>query len=371
MAEEGLGGAPSARPKKLRVLVVDDSRTSRLAIVSAMNQIPFIQVSGAVATIAEALEKIEELKPEIVSIDKQLDGEDGIDLIEIVYDRYPNIVPLLVTAMTKELVGPSLERLADRPVEFLAKPGRGMRFDEWVKGPLLSTLERVRHSVPGRTLSSLGRRATPLPTSMKRTSCPDLILVGSSTGGPAAVRTFLENVPDDCTAPIVITQHMPPVFTGVFADQLDRRLKRSVFEAKQGDLLRPGGVWISPGDFHLTLSREGSTWRTHLDDRPHLHGCRPAVDHLFSSVADEITPGGGLITVVVLTGMGQDGCAGAARIKKAGGSYVRILAQNKATSAVWGMPAAIVDAGLAEGTGSPEQLGEMVKFEYISKRRSR
>jgi two-component system chemotaxis response regulator CheB len=215
----------------------------------------------------------------------------------------------------------------------------------------------------------LGRRATPLPTAVKRFSTPDLILVGSSTGGPAAVRTFLENIPDEYTMPIVITQHMPPVFTGVFADQLNRRLNRSVHEAKQGDILRPGGVWISPGNFHLTLSREGQTWRTHLDDRPHLHGCRPAVDHLFSSVADEIKPGMALITAVILTGMGQDGCAGAARLKQAGGTYVRILAQNKASSAVWGMPAAIVDAGLDEGTGTPQELGAMVRFEYMSKRR--
>lgn len=351
----------------MRVLVVDDSSPSRLALVSAMRRLPNIEIVGAVGTIAEAITAIAQTTPDVVTVDKQLDHEDGLDLIDQIFARFPDVIPVLVTAMTADQIGSSLERLDGRAVEFLGKPSRGSRFEDWVVGPLASTLERVRRNVRAKDTSIFGKVFTPRPMRSTELVWPDLILVGSSTGGPAAVRTFLENIPSECTAPIVITQHMPPVFTKVFADQLDRRVDRSVFEAAEGDLLRPGGVWISPGDRHLTLSREGKVWRTHLDDRPHLHGCRPAVDHLFSSVADHFT---GMITVVVLTGMGVDGRAGAQRLRDIGGRGVRILAQNKETCAVWGMPAAIVESNLADDTGSPEELSAKLRFETLLRRRT-
>lgn len=363
MASSPSRGAP---PSVMRVLVVDDSSPSRLALVSAMRRLPGIEITGAVGTIAEALAAIAKDLPDVVTVDKQLDHEDGLDLIDLIFARFPDVIPVLVTAMTAEQIGPSLERLDGRAVEFLGKPSRGSRFEDWVVGALASTLERVRRTVRVKDTSIFGKVFTPRPMRPTELVWPDLILVGSSTGGPAAVRSFLEHIPSDCTAPIVITQHMPPVFTKVFADQLDRRVDRSVFEAAEGDILRPGGVWISPGDRHLTLSREGKVWQTHLDDRPHLHGCRPAVDHLFTSVAEHFV---GQITVVVLTGMGVDGRAGAQRLRDAGGRGVRILAQSKETCAVWGMPAAIVDANLADDTGSPEELSSQLRFENLFRRR--
>jgi two-component system chemotaxis response regulator CheB len=180
------------------------------------------------------------------------------------------------------------------------------------------------------------------------------------------VRQFLAGLPPTCGAPVVIAQHMPPVFTRVFADQLNRQLDWTVYEAAAGQTLHPGGVWIGPGDRHITLSREGKAWTVQLDDRPHLHGCRPAVDNLFTSVAERFI---GAIGVVVLTGMGVDGRTGCQRLREAGGLNVRILAQNEASSAVYGMPAAVIESGLADASGSPEELGMMLRFERTSARK--
>ncbi len=352
---------PPLRP--LRVLIVDDSGATRLAMSSAMNRLSGIELLGAVSTIQEALQKISDLIPDVVTVDKNLDDEDGGDLIEQIHTHFPHVIPILVTGMTAEQVAPTLERFGDRPVEFLGKPSRKMRFDEWVDGPLAAAMDRARRAARAAVAAMTERRVRPANVIQY---WPDLILVGASTGGPAAVRAFLAGLPPTCGAPVVIAQHMPPVFTKVFADQLNRQLDWQVNEAAAGKAIHPGGVWICPGDRHLTLSREGKTWTTQLDDRPHLHGCRPAVDHLFTSVADRII---GSIGVVVLTGMGVDGRAGCLRLREAGGQNVRILAQSEASSAVYGMPAAVIEAGLADANGAPEELGMMLRFERTSSRR--
>jgi two-component system chemotaxis response regulator CheB len=354
---------PGVAPRPLRVLIVDDSGATRLAMSSAMNRLAGVELVGAVSGIQEALQKISDLVPDVVTVDKNLDDEDGGDLIEQIHAHYPTVVPILVSGMTPEQVAPTLERFGDRPVDFLGKPSRKMRFDEWVDGPLAAAMDRARRAVRGLAKALTERRTRPANVIQY---WPDLILVGASTGGPAAVRQFLAGLPPTCGAPVVIAQHMPPVFTRVFAEQLNRQLDWTVHEAAAGQVVRPGGVWIAPGDRHITLSREGKTWTVQLDDRPHLHGCRPAVDHLFTSVAERFS---GAIAVVVLTGMGVDGRAGCQRLREQGGQNVRILAQNEASSAVYGMPAAVSEAGLADGTGVPEDLGMMLRFERTSARR--
>jgi two-component system chemotaxis response regulator CheB len=170
----------------------------------------------------------------------------------------------------------------------------------------------------------------------------DLLAVGSSTGGPDALTSVLLGLPTELPVPIVITQHMPPVFTKMFAERLNRSTPLTVVEAEDGMALQPGTVYIAPGDKHLVLQRRGTATLTQLSGAPPENSCRPAVDVMFRSVSSVF---GAAAYAVVLTGMGHDGRAGAKQLRAAG---AEVLAQDEATSVVWGMPGAVVGAGLAD-----------------------
>jgi two-component system chemotaxis response regulator CheB len=170
----------------------------------------------------------------------------------------------------------------------------------------------------------------------------DILTIGSSTGGPDALTKVLTGLPSDLPVPIVITQHMPPVFTRMFAERLDRSTPLRVFEAADGMDLAPGSAYIAPGDFHLVLHRRGASTLIQLSSAPQENSCRPAVDVMFRSVAALY---GASAYATVLTGMGQDGRSGAKVLRDAG---AEVLAQDEATSVVWGMPGAVVGAGLAD-----------------------
>jgi two-component system chemotaxis response regulator CheB len=169
----------------------------------------------------------------------------------------------------------------------------------------------------------------------------DLLAIGSSTGGPDALTKVLTGLPSDLPVPIVITQHMPPVFTRMFAERLDRSTPLRVFEAADGMELAPGSAYVAPGDFHMVLHRRGTATQIQLSSAPQENSCRPAVDVMFRSVAALY---GASAYATVLTGMGHDGRSGAKVLRDAG---AEILAQDEATSVVWGMPGVVASAGLA------------------------
>jgi two-component system chemotaxis response regulator CheB len=170
----------------------------------------------------------------------------------------------------------------------------------------------------------------------------ELVAIGASTGGPRALATILERLPRDLAAPIVIVQHMPPLFTKSLAERLDGGTPLRCAEGEDGAVLEPGTVWIAPGNWHMKVVREGNTASLRLTGEPPENSCRPAVDPLFRSAADAYGPGA---LGVVLTGMGQDGLRGAERIRERRGA---LLVQDEATSVVWGMPGAVARAGLAD-----------------------
>ncbi len=171
---------------------------------------------------------------------------------------------------------------------------------------------------------------------------PEILLIGSSTGGPNALTSFFSQLPAEFPIPIALVQHMPPMFTGILADRLTQASKIKVCEASEGMALEPGRAVVAPGDFHMRLIRAGARVCVHLDREPPENACRPAVDVLFRSAAEVY---GRRILAVVLTGMGQDGLRGSRAIREAGG---RIWAQDEATSVVWGMPGAAVRLGAAD-----------------------
>jgi two-component system chemotaxis response regulator CheB len=182
----------------------------------------------------------------------------------------------------------------------------------------------------------------------------DVLAVGCSTGGPEALTAVLRHLPADLPVPVVVVQHMPPVFTRLFAERLDRAGNLSVSEAVDGTTLRPGHVYIAPGDHHLEVVRVGTAVRTRLQDGPPENFCRPAVDVLFRSVAAAYR---GAALGLVLTGMGQDGKRGAEHLRSGG---ARIVVQDEASSVVWGMPGAVATAGLADSVLPLDQIGSAV-----------
>ena len=193
----------------------------------------------------------------------------------------------------------------------------------------------------------------------------DVVAIGVSTGGPKALATLLQQFPADLPVPVVVVQHMPPIFTKLLADRLDARLPIRVGEAAGGECLGPGQVWIAPGDHHMVVKRAGTKILLELNQEPTENSCRPAIDVLFRSVAAAY---GTHVLAVVLTGMGSDGLRGCQAIHHAGG---RILVQDEASSVVWGMPKCVVQAGIAGEILSLEALGpKIVRRLYEGRRPS-
>jgi two-component system chemotaxis response regulator CheB len=218
--------------------------------------------------------------------------------------------------------------------------GRGTRDD--AAGAAAASAERMAASAAGS--ATLSARAT---------SRTDVLAVGCSTGGPDALARVVGDLPGDLAVPMVVVQHMPPVFTRMFAERLNRASRLKVVEATDGMALRPGTVYIAPGDRHLTVARRGVDVLTRLTDGPPENSCRPAVDPLFRSVAETY---GAAVLATVLTGMGQDGRRGAEVLRSAGAN---VIVQDEASSVVWGMPGAIANAGLADAV---VPLGEIASF---------
>jgi two-component system chemotaxis response regulator CheB len=179
----------------------------------------------------------------------------------------------------------------------------------------------------------------------------DIVAIGASTGGPEALATVLPFLPASCPVPVVIVQHMPPYFTKKLAERLSAEGNIPVQEATPGATLLPGTAWLAPGNYHMVLAREGTAVRLRLHQGPPENSCRPSVDVLFRSVAEAFGRHG---LAVVLTGMGRDGLRGCERIRQIGG---QVLAQDKASSVVWGMPGFVAQAGLANEVLSLDQLG--------------
>jgi two-component system chemotaxis response regulator CheB len=199
---------------------------------------------------------------------------------------------------------------------------------------IISLAGRCSHAVPAPAISPLKRK----PGGQRI----DILTIGTSTGGPNALGEVIPYLPEDFPVPVVVVQHMPPLFTRLLAERLDSRSPLAVREGEAGKPLEPGQVWIAPGDYHLTVARKGTGVVLNLNQEPPENSCRPAVDVLFRSVAQIYGPN---VLGVVMTGMGSDGARGAMHIREAGGE---IVVQDEASSVVWGMPGAVVSAGAAD-----------------------
>ena len=327
--------------RRIRVLVVDDSVTVRRLVGEALAAEPDLLVVGAAANGADALALMAPLRPHVVILDLEMPVMDGLEMLRRLREARSEVPVLVFTAHGADAPERTLQALWLGASDYVAKPA-ATRFSAAVQQAREDLAWRIRaFARPEAAPSRHGPGAAPAPGTWPHAGGParrtraSLVAIGASTGGPRALAEVLAGLPAGFDAPIVLVQHMPASFTRQLAGGLERRTALAVRVAQRGAILEPGTVWIAPGDRHLVIERAGVERRCVLTDAPPENGCRPSVDPLFRSVAEACGPGA---LGVVLTGMGQDGLAGSREIRRLGGE---VLAQDEATSVVWGMPGAV------------------------------
>ncbi len=324
----------------IRVLIVDDSAFVRKVMRQMLSRSPFVEVVGAARDGGEALELVEQLQPDVVTLDLNMPSADGITFLQTQMARRP--IPVIVVSMASKDGQQVLQALEAGAVDVVQKP-TGLATDR-----LLEITEELIAKVKLAAATPLHQQTVPvqssppgeLPTGKPRV---DVVVCGISTGGPQALKYLIPRLPADFPVPVLIVLHMPIGYTELFARSLNDVSALEVREAIEGDVLRGGLVLLAPAGYHLSLVRK-STGEivAHLDLQPMDTPHRPAVDVLFKSAAEVF---GGKTLAVVMTGMGSDGTQGAAWIKAQGG---QVFAESEETCVVYGMPRSVIEAGLGD-----------------------
>jgi two-component system chemotaxis response regulator CheB len=336
---------------RTRVLVVDDAVVVRKIVTDALAEDPDIEVVGTAPNGRIALAKIPQVNPDVVTLDVEMPEMDGLETLTEIRKLYPRLPVIMFSTLTERGAATTMEALLRGANDYVTKPanvGSVAEAQQRIKTDLLPRVHALSGKVRARAATGFApRAAAPMAarSTASRPSAPvrvDAVVIGVSTGGPNALAELLPQLPGDLPVPVLIVQHMPPMFTRLLADRLDSTCRLHVAEAGDLQPVTLGTILIAPGDRHLTVQRVGTVVRTRLDDGPPENSCRPSVDVLFRTAAAVYGPH---TLGVVLTGMGHDGKNGSEHIHVAGG---RILVQDEATSVVWGMPGAVAAAGFAD-----------------------
>lgn len=345
--------------EKIRILVVDDSIVVRRVVTEELVAQPDIEVVGSASTGRIALEKMAQLNPDLVILDIEMPEMDGLTALTHLHKSHPKTPVVMFSSLTELGAAATLEALSRGASDFFAKPG-GVGGLEASRRVIRAELVPAIRALCTRKSTLTARATLPAALAPSRaaslTARVDVLAIGASTGGPNAIAELFAALPADFPIPILVVQHMPPMFTQMFAERLTKNSKVPTVEARSDTELGPGKAWVAPGDHHLVIVRDGLRVRTKVHQEPHENACRPAVDPLFRSVASVYRAN---CLAVVLTGMGQDGLRGCEAIRAAGG---QILAQDEATSVVWGMPSFVARAGLADKVlPLPQMAGEILR----------
>lgn len=341
--------------KIIRVLVIDDSAYIRKVLKKMLSRSPFIEVVGTACDGEEALELVETLKPDIVTLDLIMPRMDGLTFLQIQMARTP--IRVIIVSITSETSERALEALDFGAIDFIHKPTS--LANERIFEISEELIAKVKMATSARLITpqkSVKQEEIPMVTtpiiSRKRV---EVVVIGISTGGPQALRHLIPQLPSNFPVPIVMVLHMPVGYTQLYAQKLDEISALKVTEAKEGDELKPGTALLAPAGRHLTLTRHrNSTVVTHLDNKPSNTLHRPSVDVLFQSAAEVFNK---RVLGVVMTGMGSDGKQGAAWIKSQGGI---ILTESEESCVVYGMPMSVVEAGLSDESVPLERMAQRI-----------
>ncbi len=337
---------------KIRILVVDDAVVFRRLIADELSKDPALEVAGTAANGKIALAKMEQVSPNLVLLDVEMPEMDGLEALKAIRKNYPRVPVIMFSALTERGARATLDALALGATDYFTKPVSTNGPDASLAVIREELIPRIKDlcahlrgpldATPAAGLALAETAPFQIRPPRPCTRAVEILAIGASTGGPNALAEVFASIPADFPVPIVIVQHMPPMFTRLLAERLSAQHHVSVTEATSGAGLQAGQAVIAPGNFHLVTVRQGMRVRTLLHQDPPENSCRPSVDVLFRSVASSFGAG---TLAIVLTGMGQDGLRGCEAIREAGG---QILVQDEATSVVWGMPGAVARAGLAD-----------------------
>ncbi len=354
---------------RTRVLVVDDAVVVRRIVTTVLTDEPGLEVVGTAPNGRIALQKIEQLNPDLVTLDVEMPVMDGLETLKELRKRYPRLPVIMFSTLTERGAAVTMEALMNGANEYVTKPAN--------VGSVTEAMERIREELVPKIAALTGRsgsgrppaasrpaparpaKAAPAPAPRARQTKPggvalpvQAVVIGVSTGGPNALAELIPALPGNLSVPVLIVQHMPPMFTRLLAERLDHNSPLTVREAAHNEAVRPGHVLLAPGGKHLEVQRRGAQAYTNLTEGPLENSCRPAADVLFRTASSVY--GAGLLGVV-LTGMGYDARRGTEHVRDVGG---HVLVQDQATSVVWGMPGAAVEAGTVDAV---LPLGELAR----------
>jgi len=362
--------APTTRQDKLRVMVVDDSVVIRGMIARWIAAEPDMEVTASLRTGLDAINQLERVNPDVAVLDIEMPELDGISALPKLLAKKRDLIIIMASTLTRRNAEISFKALSLGASDYIPKPEstREAAAAETFRHDLIqkirhlgAKIRRVPHAPAHASPPSAPAHAQPRETSARTpiapaapavapaaltrrpfgTMTPRVLLIGSSTGGPQALMALVAEIgPVIDRFPVLVTQHMPPTFTTILAEHLARSSRRPAHEAVDGEIVKAGRIYLAPGGRHMRVVRHGAEAAIALDDGPPVNFCKPAVDPLFTSAID-VWQGG--IMSVILTGMGSDGMRGGKDIVAAGGS---LIAQDEATSVVWGMPGAAANAGI-------------------------
>jgi two-component system chemotaxis response regulator CheB len=394
----------TALTRKIRVLIVDDSMVACRALAETVAADPSLEVAGTAVSGPIALAKLGQDLPDIVMLDVEMPGMDGLQTLGEIKKAWPKLPVIMCSGLTKLGNRVTMQALLSGASDYITKPTGGMReggagqnFSRELFAKIKSLCGASGGLPPGSALSSHGAPAHGSPAQgaaasgqqgaqghfaaahgastgsdswsavadKGRIAPPDILVIGVSTGGPNALAEFLPRIPADFPVPIAIVQHMPPVFTKSLSASLTKKSAIPILEGTAGAVLEPGKAWLAPGGRHMELLRNLNRVEIIVHEGPAVHSCRPSVDVLFQSAAAAY---GSRILALVMTGMGIDGLQGCEAIRKAGGA---VFVQDEASSVVWGMPGAVAKAGLANRVLSLDRMADDVLACFAYRRKPR
>jgi len=330
----------------IRLLVVDDSAFMRKVVADAALEIPGVELAGIARNGEDALEAIERLKPDLVTLDIEMPKMNGLEALKIIKERYPELPVVMLSAYSKSGSAVTMEALDLGALDFIEKsPDKMNDLRASLEGKVL-VAQALKERKEDKVFQPLAKRPE-----VKKQDDVQALVIGASTGGPKVLFEIVQALPENLFIPVFIVQHMPKGFTASFAERLNSGCKLKVVEAQDQMPVNPGVVYVAPGDFHMTVDGH----RIRLDEKPKIHGVRPAADPLFFSAAKVYGPG---LMGIILTGMGKDGGQGLLAVKEAGGTtYV----QARESCVVYGMPGHALALGAVEEVLTLPEIKEKMK----------